>query len=233
MQPFEYRSVRYWSKEINGTRTGGRKTKFFNSRPRAPYCLSALAARCRWAAVSCAARLTSSRGCPFRSGPAGGSPRWLFGGTEGCRCRRASELPPRTGFGAKCDYSRCRCSLAARFSLRGRVPVCSLLSTARSRARQIAVSVRSGPEVSPGSLRVEVYMASRLQRMRGRFQHISANSLNHPTHSCMNYLAMASRALGEPQAPSMRRRRLPTTRPTPRDVQEPICAWKKCVIWAR
>ena len=104
---------------------------------------SALAARCRWAAVSCAARLTSSRGCPFRSGPAGGSPRWLFGGTEGCRCRRASELPPRTGFGAKCDYSRCRCSIAARFSLRGRVPVCSLLSTARSRARQIAVSVRS------------------------------------------------------------------------------------------
>ena len=31
MQPFEYRSVRYWSKEINGTRTGGRKL-FFNSR---------------------------------------------------------------------------------------------------------------------------------------------------------------------------------------------------------
>ena len=25
LQPFEYRSVRYWSKEINGTRTGGRK----------------------------------------------------------------------------------------------------------------------------------------------------------------------------------------------------------------
>ena len=25
MQLFEYRSVRYWSKEINGTRTGGRK----------------------------------------------------------------------------------------------------------------------------------------------------------------------------------------------------------------
>jgi len=37
MQPFEYRSVRYWSKEIDGTRTGGRKRKFFNSRPRAPY----------------------------------------------------------------------------------------------------------------------------------------------------------------------------------------------------
>ena len=32
MQPFEYRSVRYWSKEINGTRTGGRKLIVFNSR---------------------------------------------------------------------------------------------------------------------------------------------------------------------------------------------------------
>ena len=35
MQPFEYRSVRYWSKEIDGTRTGGRKKKFFNSRAKA------------------------------------------------------------------------------------------------------------------------------------------------------------------------------------------------------
>ena len=34
VQPFEYRSVRYWSKEINGTRTRGRKRKFFNSRRR-------------------------------------------------------------------------------------------------------------------------------------------------------------------------------------------------------
>ena len=25
LQPFEYRSVRYWSKEINGTLTGGQK----------------------------------------------------------------------------------------------------------------------------------------------------------------------------------------------------------------
>ena len=28
LQPFEYPSVRYWSKEINGTRTGGRKSIF-------------------------------------------------------------------------------------------------------------------------------------------------------------------------------------------------------------
>ena len=32
MQSFEYRSVRYWSKGINGTLTGGRKKFFFNSR---------------------------------------------------------------------------------------------------------------------------------------------------------------------------------------------------------
>ena len=44
MQPFECRSVRYWSKEINGTLTGGRKRNFFNSRPRAPYGLSVLQA---------------------------------------------------------------------------------------------------------------------------------------------------------------------------------------------
>jgi hypothetical protein len=28
-KPFEYRSVRYWSKEINGTRTGAQKNNFF------------------------------------------------------------------------------------------------------------------------------------------------------------------------------------------------------------
>ena len=31
MQPLEYHSVRYWSKEIDGTRIGGRKRNFFNS----------------------------------------------------------------------------------------------------------------------------------------------------------------------------------------------------------
>ena len=29
MQPLEYRSVRYWSKEINGTLPGGQKRNFF------------------------------------------------------------------------------------------------------------------------------------------------------------------------------------------------------------
>ena len=42
MQPLEYRSVRYWSKEINGTLTGGQKTYFFKSRPTmAPWSMAA------------------------------------------------------------------------------------------------------------------------------------------------------------------------------------------------
>ena len=42
-----------------------------------------------------------------------------------------------------------------------------------------------------------LYMVGRLHRMRRRFQHISANSLISAAHKTMNYLAMASRALGE------------------------------------
>ena len=49
----------------------------------------------------------------------------------------------------------------------------------------------------------------------------------------MNYLAMASRAFGGPKNRRMRCRRLPTTRPTPRGLQEPICPRKKCAIWTR
>ena len=90
-----------------------------------------------------------------------------------------------------------------------------------------------GPEASLGSLRVRLYMVSHLHRMRRRFVGLSANSLNTPSHSSMNYLAMASRALDGPKRRRMRRRRLPTTRPTPRDLQEPICPRKKCAIWAR
>ena len=72
-----------------------------------------------------------------------------------------------------------------------------------------------------------LYMFSRLHRMRRRIQHILANSLSIATHLSMNYLAMASRALGGPQVRRMRYRRLPTTRPTPRGLQEPIYPRKK------
>ena len=97
--------------------------------------------------------------------------------------------------------------------------------------------VESGPFVarrSPGDrLGSYVYMVSRLHRMRRRFEGLSANSLNTPSHSSMNYLAMTSRALGGPKRRRMRRRRLPTTRPTPRDLQELICPRKKCAVWTR
>ncbi len=102
---------------------------------------------------------------------------------------------------------------------RGRPTVCG------GRAGLI-LSIR-GPEVSLGSPRVVLYMVSRLHRMRRRFEGLSANSLNTGAHKTMNYLAMASRALGGPQLRRMRYRRLPTTRPTPRDLQEPICVRKK------
>ena len=78
-----------------------------------------------------------------------------------------------------------------------------------------------------------LYTVSRLHRMRRRFQHILANSLSIATHLSMNYLAMASRALGGPQVRRMRCRRLPTARPTSRDLQEPSYPRKKCAIWTR
>ena len=89
-------------------------------------------------------------------------------------------------------------------------------------------SCQSLPQRSPwGRLGSGLYMVSRLHRMRRRIQHILANSLSIATHLSMNYLAMASRALGGPQLRRMRYRRLPTTRPTPRGLQEPICPRKK------
>ena len=60
------------------------------------------------------------------------------------------------------------------------------------------LSIR-GPEVSLRSLGLVIYMVSRLHRMRRRFEGLSANSLNTPSQPSMNYLAMASRALGGPQ----------------------------------
>ena len=95
-------------------------------------------------------------------------------------------------------------------------------------------SCQSLPQRSPwGRLGSVLYAVSRLQRMRRRFEELSAHSLTTPSHWSMNYLAMASRALGGPKRRRMRRRRLPTTRPTPRGLQEPIYPRKKCAIWTR
>ena len=91
-------------------------------------------------------------------------------------------------------------------------------------------AARRSPWGRSGSVR---YTCNRLHRTRRRFQHISANSLISAGHKTMNYLAMASRALGAPKGRRMRYRRLPTNGPTPRGLQEPIYPRKKCAIWTR
>jgi len=60
-----------------------------------------------------------------------------------------------------------------------------------------AESCQSPPERSPwGRLGSVLYTCNRLHRTRRRFQHISATSLSSAAHKTMNYLAMASTALG-------------------------------------
>ena len=67
-------------------------------------------------------------------------------------------------------------------------------------------SVESCQSVAPrspwGRLESVKYTCKRLHRMRGRFQHVSANSLMTALHKTMNYLAMGSRALGGLQEPA-------------------------------
>ena len=118
MQSFEYRSVRSWSKEINGTRTWGRKKNFL---------IRAIDDDATMAAAP----------------------------VESCQ----------------------------------------------------SVALRS-PWGRIGSV---LYTNKRLHRTRRRFQHISANSLSSAAHKTMNYLAMASRALGGPREPA--HAALVTTRP--------------------
>ena len=84
-----------------------------------------------------------------------------------------------------------------------------------------------------GHLGSLVDVRNRLHRIRCRFQHISANSLINAAHKTMNSLAIDSRALVGLHRWPMRYRQLPTTRPTPRGLQEPIWPRKKCVIWTR
>jgi hypothetical protein len=95
-------------------------------------------------------------------------------------------------------------------------------------------SCQSLPNRSPGGRLGSVLdTCKRLHRMRRRFQHISANSLSAARPKTMNSLAMASRALEGPKRWRMWYRRLPDTRPTPRDLQEPIYIRKKCAFWTR
>ena len=91
-------------------------------------------------------------------------------------------------------------------------------------------AARRSPGVRLGSA---VVACKRLHRTRRRFKHILANSL-----SRQRSFSKFSAGLGSETSRLLHRwrkrcRRLPTTRPTPRGLQEPICPRKKCAIWAR
>ena len=71
----------------------------------------------------------------------------------------------------------------------------------RGRGRPTVYGGRAGlilsipaQQVSLGRLGSALYTVSRLHRMRRRSEGLSGNSLDTPSHSSMNYLAMASRA---------------------------------------
>ena len=87
-----------------------------------------------------------------------------------------------------------------------------------------------------GRLGSVLYTCNRLHRMRRRFNHFWSISLSSPRSfgffwpSLLPELSESTRLL---HRWLVRYRRLPTTRPTPRGLQEPICHHKKCAIWAR
>ena len=76
----------------------------------------------------------------------------------------------------------------------------------------------------------------RLRRMRWPFHrciHIKQLSQPGVGPEAKSHKFWIQSALGSPKRWRMRHRRLPTTRPTRRGLQEPICPRKKCVIWTR
>ena len=95
-------------------------------------------------------------------------------------------------------------------------------------AAAAAETCQSLPKRSPwGRLGSVLDTCKRLHRTRRRFQPSSATSLSAATHKTMNYLAMASRALGGPQDRRMRSRGSPDLRPIPERVRGPIYIRKK------
>ena len=78
-----------------------------------------------------------------------------------------------------------------------------------------------------------VVACKRLHRTRRRFKHILANSLSRQRSFSKFRAGLGSETSRLLHRWRKRCRRLPTTRPTPRGLQEPICPRKKCVIWTR
>ena len=87
-----------------------------------------------------------------------------------------------------------------------------------------------------GRLGSVLYTCTRLHRIRRRFKHFWSISLSRPLGLAIFWPLFAFKLSGSTRPPHRRRmryRRLPTTRPTPRDRHEPICRRKKCAIWTR
>ena len=78
-----------------------------------------------------------------------------------------------------------------------------------------------------------VVACKRLHRTRHRLQHILANSLSRQRSFSKFRAGLGSETSRLLHRWRKRCRRLPTTRPTPRGLQEPICPRKKCAIWTR
>ena len=95
-------------------------------------------------------------------------------------------------------------------------------------------SCRSLPKRSPwGRLGSVLYTCTRLRRMRRRFNHFWSISLSRQRSFSKFRAGLGSETSRLLHRWRKRCRRLPTTRPTPRGLQEPICPRKKCVIWTR
>ena len=100
-----------------------------------------------------------------------------------------------------------------------------------------AESCQSLPKRSPwGRLGSVLYTCKRLHRIRRRFNHfgrfLSAARRGIATFG-QGLLPKPSETTRLPHRWRMRYRRLPTTRTTSRDLQEPTCIRKKCAIWTR
>ena len=91
-------------------------------------------------------------------------------------------------------------------------------------------AARRSPGVRFGSA---VVACKRLHRTRRSLQHILANSLSRQRSFSKFRAGLGSETSRLLHRWRKRCRRLPTTRPTPRGLQEPICPRKKCAIWTR
>ena len=97
-----------------------------------------------------------------------------------------------------------------------------------------AESSQSPPKRCPwGRIGSVLYTNKRLHRTRRRLQHILANSLSRQRSFSKFRAGLGSETSRLLHRWRKRCRRLPTTRSTPRDLQEPICPRRKCVIWTR